>query len=130
MAIDNFSPSDKDRIAERAGGQCENPECGIYVRNPIHHIFFKSQYLCKADRSKNWNGANLCEDCHRILHFAYNDDEVFRSIRLDFFLKTRALKLYCGKNRTSLEYVLNKVKYKLKQWQAKFKQSSTDILSL
>jgi hypothetical protein len=93
---------------KRSKGRCE--ECGINTENPLHHVYFKSQYYGN-DRNLSWNLVELCEYHHKILHHAGTDREVLEKYQLDYKLKCKALDRYHGKNIQPLEYELKKSKY-------------------
>jgi len=84
------------KIIERCGGNCENPKC-YRKGNQLHHIFFKSQYFGK-DRDSSWNVANICFECHDLVHHTGKKEGAI----LNHFLKRRAYLEYNGSRKTEL----------------------------
>lgn len=96
------------KIIERNHGSCEC--CGLISENSPHHCFYKSQYFGK-DKNESWNGANVCEDCHRIIHHPSSDRDIEKKYKLDFRLKSQALGRYHGKNTKALEDIIRRAEY-------------------
>lgn len=96
-------------VLKRSKGRCE--DCGLFTEQPVHHVFFKSQYYGK-DRNLSWNLVELCEYHHRILHHAGTDEEIRDKRSLDCWLKENALKRYHGNNKSELELIYKRAKIK------------------
>lgn len=100
-------------VLKRSKGRCE--ECGAITENPLHHIYFKSQYFGK-DRNLSWNLAELCERHHRILHHSCTNQDIKDKFELDYKLKMLSFERYHGDNKIKLEYELRKSKYKYENY--------------
>lgn len=72
----------------------------ILERTP-HHVFQLSEYF-KEDKNDAWNLCTICQNCHRVIHFASNDDEIKRGKEFAKRCKKIALARYKGKYRNKL----------------------------
>lgn len=92
----------KLKVFLRDKGKCF---CGSYeLERTPHHCFYKSEYS-KEDRNEAWNLVCICVDCHRILHFAKDNEEASKARNLDKRLKETAINRYEGIHREKLKRI-------------------------
>jgi len=95
-------------VIEKNKGKCENPKCWR-TGNQLHHIFFKSQYFAK-DRNTGFNLANLCYQCHDLVHHTGKKEGAI----LNWYLKNKAYQKYNGIKKAELGLCVIRAHYKTK----------------
>lgn len=70
-----------------------------------HHCFFRSSYFGK-DRDDAFNLILICQECHRIIHFAVNDKEAEKGKKLTKKCQEIAIGRYKGENLDKLLIIM------------------------
>ena len=90
----------KQIVFERDRGCCIFCSSKELERVP-HHCFFRSSYFGE-DRDDAFNLILICQNCHRLIHFASTDREVEKGKKLTKKCQEIAIGRYKGENLDKL----------------------------